>query len=75
MATIQIRPERFKSVTDANHFMTVTDQNADDETGEDAEMPNPWWVATCTCGVSGSNRGNFEDTTQWALVHVEGAHE
>jgi hypothetical protein len=51
--------------------MTVADQNASID-NEDVE---PRWVATCTCGVSGSDRGNFEDTTQWALVHVEGAHE
>lgn len=69
MPTIQIRPERFKSAVDANHFMIVKDIN---EGKEDAE---PWWVARCTCGVSGTDRGNFEDTVQYAMIHVEGAHE
>jgi hypothetical protein len=73
MATIQIRPERFKSAADADHFMTVEDQTA--VAAIDDEDVEPWWVATCTCGVSGADRGNFEDTTQWALIHVEGAHE
>jgi hypothetical protein len=70
MATIKIHPEG-----KSGHVMIVADQNAEVLTDEDAEMPDPWWVATCTCGVSGTDRGHFEDTTQWALVHVEGAHE
>ena len=68
MATIKIIPDG-----ESLHSMTVEDQNtlaALDDT--DVE---PWWVATCTCGVQGSDRGNFEDTMQWALTHVEGAHE
>jgi hypothetical protein len=48
--------------------MTVVDEN------DDTDM-EPWWVATCTCGVSGTDRGHFEDTVQYALTHVEGAHE
>jgi hypothetical protein len=66
MAAIKIVPD-----SESYDFMIVKDVNADDETGDS----EPWWVATCTCGTSGSDRGNFEDTTQWALVHVEGAHE
>jgi hypothetical protein len=69
MATIQIRPERFKSAIDANHFMIVKDENGNSEDTE------PWWVATCTCGRSGTDRGHFEDTVQYAMIHVEGAHE
>ena len=49
--------------------MTVTDEN---EGNGDRE---PYWVATCVCGVSGSDRGHFEDTVQYAMIHVEGAHE
>ena len=67
MATIQIRPERFKSPADANHFVIVVDENEGNF--------EPWWVATCTCGVSGTDRGNFEDTVEYAMIHVKGAHE
>jgi hypothetical protein len=68
MATIQIRPERFKSAADANHFMTLTDRQSE-------PFEEPDWYAKCTCGVSGTARGRFQDTVEWALIHVEGAHE
>jgi hypothetical protein len=70
MATIKIYPD-----SEDRHYAIVVDINAEILTDEDAEMPDPWWVASCTCGVQGTDRGNFEDTTQWALTHVEGAHE
>ena len=67
MATVTIVPDGGNM-----HRMTVEDRNwyVTDTPGVE-----PWWVATCTCGASGSDRGNFEDTVQYALVHVEGAHE
>jgi hypothetical protein len=68
MATIKIIPDGGSA-----HSMTVEDQNA--LAALDNADVDPWWIATCTCGVQDSDRGNFEDTTQWALVHVEGAHE
>jgi len=54
--------------------MTVVDENDVDINDED-DVTEQWWVATCTCGVSGTERGNFEDTVQYALTHVKGAHE
>jgi hypothetical protein len=49
--------------------MTVVDINEGNENAE------PWWVATCTCGVSDTDRGQFEDTVQYAMLHVEVIHE
>lgn len=66
MAHIEIVPNG----TNMNK-MIVTDQNVDPDHGHE----EPWWVATCTCGVSDTDRGNFKDTVQYALTHVEGAHE
>ena len=56
----------------STHRMTVEDQNAGMADWDGVE---PWYVATCTCGTQGTDRGNFEDTMQYAVVHVEGAHE
>jgi hypothetical protein len=68
MATILIIPDGPSA-----HRMTVGDRIS--LATLDNEDVDPWWVATCTCGMSGTDRGHFGDTTQWALVHVEGAHE
>jgi hypothetical protein len=68
MAHIEIVPNHSWQ---AHYKVTVADERADYE-APDAE---PWWFATCTCGASGTDRGNFEDTVQWALDHAEGAHE
>jgi hypothetical protein len=67
MAIIKIEASRRGLVKE---FMTLMNINEDNE---DAE---PWWVATCTCGIPPvTDRGNFENTVIYALVHVEGAHE
>lgn len=66
MAIIKVEANKRGPVKEV---MTVVNIN---EGNEDAE---PWWVATCACGVSGTDRGNFGDTVQYAMTHVEGAHE
>lgn len=75
MAHIEIIPDGTEVIWVQGEWqapkMTMVDENVDPDHGHE----EPWWVATCTCGVSGTDRGHFEDTVQYALTHVEGAHE